>query len=472
MQNKIKEVLTKSKQAMMSNQVVIMFIVLCLFGLFTTGKPVAYTIGEVFTRFGRNSFLVLSLIIPVIAGLGLNFGIVIGAMAAQIAIFWTVYWSFSGLTGLLVCLAICTPLAIIFGYLVGVLYNKTKGSEMITGMILAYFADGLYQFLFLFIIGAVIPVDNPQLIIAGGVGVKNTIDLAKNLKYSIDSINMLTVARLFLSASVLSTIITTLMNKTKLNIEKIVVSIILFALTFIPFVTVFMAKDRLKLSVGIPVICVLLIVASMYQLLSAKVKKETVSMNRTIAKIVSYSIIAGLSLIPSVNKILSIVNIPIATYALVTILCTFNSWLLSTKLGQDMKTVGQSRTVANAAGINVNKTRIIAMCMSTVLASWGQLIYLQNLGTFSTYGAHTMVGQYAIAALLVGGASVQEANNKQAIIGVLLFHTLFTVAPLSASVLFGSALIGEYFRVFICYGVIALSLAMHAWKKVEKSKVR
>lgn len=133
-----------------------------------------------------------------------------------------------------------------------------------------------------------------------------------------------------------------------------------------------------------------------------------------------------------------------------------------------MRTVSQNRTVANSAGINVNKTRIIAMCISTVLASWGQLIYLQNLGTFSTYGAHSMVGQYAIAALLVGGASVQAANNKQALLGVILFHTLFVVAPSSASNVFGSSLIGEYFRVFICYGVIALSLAMHAWNSVKK----
>lgn len=178
--------------------------------------------------------------------------------------------------------------------------------------------------------------------------------------------------------------------------------------------------------------------------------------------------VLGLSLVPAIQNILWAVHLPVMTYALIALLCVFNSWLLSTKMGQDMRTVGQSRTVANAAGINVNRTRIIAMCMSTTLAAWGQIIYLQNLGTFATYGAHTMCGQYAIAALLVGGASVQQANNKQAILGVFLFHTLFVVAPLSASTMFGSALIGEYFRVFICYGVIALSLAMHAWKAKPK----
>jgi simple sugar transport system permease protein len=34
--------------------------------------------------------------------------------------------------------------------------------------------------------------------------------------------------------------------------------------------------------------------------------------------------------------------------------------------------------------------------------------------------------------------------------------------------LFNNAQIGEYFRVFVSYGVIALSLAMHAWKKFRK----
>ncbi|HPZ23131.1 MAG TPA: ABC transporter permease, partial [Bacillota bacterium] len=118
----------------------------------------------------------------------------------------------------------------------------------------------------------------------------------------------------------------------------------------------------------------------------------------------------------------------------------------------------------------VNRTRIIAMIISTTLACWGQLIYLQNIGTFSTYGAHTQVGQYAIAALLVGGASVQKATGKQAIIGVILFHTLFIVAPQAGKELFNNAQLGEYFRVFVAYGVIAVSLAMHAWKTAMKPK--
>jgi simple sugar transport system permease protein len=166
------------------------------------------------------------------------------------------------------------------------------------------------------------------------------------------------------------------------------------------------------------------------------------------------------------------VYIPVTTYLCIVALCVFNNMLLKTRLGQNMRTVGQSRVVANAAGINVDRTRIIAMILSTVLACWGQLIYLQNIGTFSTYGAHTQVAQFTIAALLVGGASVQKATNKQAIIGVILFHTLFIVAPQAGKQLFNNAQLGEYFRVFVAYGVIAVSLAMHAWKTTIKPAVK
>ena len=75
----------------------------------------------------------LALIIPVLAGLGLNFGIVIGAMAAQIAIFFTTHWGFTGVSGFLLTALLSTPLAVFFGYLVGKLFNNMKGAEMIGG---------------------------------------------------------------------------------------------------------------------------------------------------------------------------------------------------------------------------------------------------------------------------------------------------------------------------------------------------
>lgn len=466
-------------RALYNNKVALMFIVLCTFGLCTTGRPVSYTVTEVFTRFSRNTFIVLALIIPVVAGLGLNFGIVVGAMAAQIAIFWTVYWGFTGTTGLLIAIMMSTPIAIFFGWLVGKLYNKTKGAEMITGMILAYFADGLYQFFFLFLIGGVIPVDNPTLIIAHGIGVKNTIDLAGNLKYTLDTISMLTILELACFAFILIALVRIVVHfvkkdeyPVKQGLVRIAAAAVVYGLSYVPFVENFLRTDRLALLDAAMVLTVAVVLWQLFRIVRSKLIDKDASFDMTppcvtaIAVLVAYA----LTYIPAVEEAFAGVQIPVMTYLCIAALCLFNTALLNTRLGQNMRTVGQSRTVANAAGINVNRTRVIAMCLSTLLAAWGQIIYLQNIGTFSTYGAHTMCGQYAIAAILVGGASVQQANNKQAILGVILFHTLFVVSPLSASHLFGNSMYGEYFRVFVCYGVIAASLAMHAWKKLPTKK--
>ena len=72
------------------------------------------------------------------------------------------------------------------------------------------------------------------------------------------------------------------------------------------------------------------------------------------------------------------VEIPSLTFVLIAIICIFNIWIRKTKLGQEIRAVGQDMEVARTAGINVEKTRIISMILSTVLAGYGQLIYIQN----------------------------------------------------------------------------------------------
>ncbi len=473
---KIKSVIKKSGEFLFQNKVMIAFAAVCVAAIILSKSPLTFVVDGVITRIGRNTFTVLALIIPVIAGLGLNFGIVIGAVAAQIAIFWVVHWGFDGMAGMLVCLLMATPLAVFFGYLVGKLFNRMKGAEMIAGLILGYFADGLYQLLFLVIIGGVIPVDNPTLIIAGGVGVKNTIDLTGNLKYAIDATRMVDLITVFFYAVLVITVIKVilhLLKKASLKRSDIItfgLTAVLFALSYIPIIEQWLFQDRLLLLDVLTIGLLVFGLLQIYKIINAKFieKHKEFKILKPIINILLCGALYGLTFIPVVEGVLLTVRMPVLPFLLIAGLVVFNQKFLDTRLGQNMRTVGQSQSVAMASGINVDKTRVIAMIISTVLASWGQLIYLQNIGTFSTYGAHTQIGQFAIAALLVGGASVQKATSKQAIIGVILFHTLFIVAPQAGKNLFDNAQIGEYFRVFVSYGVIALSLAMHAWTLVKK----
>jgi simple sugar transport system permease protein len=174
--------------------------------------------------------------------------------------------------------------------------------------------------------------------------------------------------------------------------------------------------------------------------------------------------------LPIISQQFMMVRIPMVTLILVVLLGIFNVIIMKTKLGQRFRAVGQSQTVANAAGINVNRTRLIAIMLSTVFAGWGQLISLQSLGIMQTYAAHESIGLYAGAAILVGGATIARATNGQAILGCILFHMLFATANNLGKNVFGDAAIGEFFRVFVSYGVIAVALVMHGWKMYQRRK--
>lgn len=404
----------KLREIARNNIVTIMFIVLCIICAGFSGYTPSYIMYELFGRLSRNMFIVLALIIPIIAGMGINFAITIGAMAAQISCLFVLEWGVPGIAGLGLAALMTVPLGTVFGWLVGKMLNKMKGQEMIGSMIIGYFATGLYQLLFLFIFDTIIPIKNPDLTIKGAKGIANTMDLSKEngIASSLDKLLRLP----FHQAAILFAVV------------MAVVLVIAYAKSH--------RKNAKKLGIQIGALAAVAVVAQF----------------------------------GPVKKLFSMVNIPVVTFGVVALLCLFNVVIMRTKLGQQFRAVGQSGTVANASGINVNRVRLIAIIFSTVLAGWGQLIFVQNMGAFQTYGAHEQVGLYAGAAILVGGASVVRATNTQALIGCVLFHLMFILAPAAGKNLFGDAAIGEYFRVFLCYGVIALALVMHAWSENARKK--
>ncbi len=344
------------KRGFLRHLVPILFAALCLFGIIVAKITAPFLLSEMLVRMGRNSVMVLSLLIPILAGLGLNFGIVIGAMAGQVAAILVVKWGVTGIGGFSLAWALATPIAILFGIATGSLFNRAKGREMVTGLIAGFFANGLYQLLFLFAVGSLIPFHSTSMVLPQGYGLRNTVDLS-TIQYAIDDL----------------------------------------------------IRVRFLLQ-GVEV------------------------------------------------------RVPVVTYGVVLAFCFLTLFFFRTRLGQQFRAMGQDAHVAAIAGIPVERNRIIATVLSTVLAAWGQLLFLQNIGTLNTYSSHEQVGMFAIAALLVSGATVTQATVGQALIGAVLFHTLFVVSPLAGKALAGDAQIGEYFRVFVAYAVITVALVLHAWQ--------
>lgn len=412
----------KIKKILIQNVVTIVFVALCIGGIIASEQPLPFIVKELITRIGRNSFLVLALIVPVIAGMGLNFGITIGAMAAQIVMIFLISFGATGFSGFMLAMVLSTPLAAFFGYLIGLVLNKTIGQEMITSMIIGFFANGLYQLLFLFLIGTVIPIGNEAYLIPGGVGIVNTIDLKGNLMYALDGLWMMKLPLVFIITGVICTVLLLLKQ--------------------------FMSKKELTKA-------------------QSKLGYVRIGMGVSI-------IVVGL-LLQFTTNIYKFFDIPLVTALFIALIAIFNIAIFKTKMGHDFRTVGQDMHIAHVSGVNVARRRILSIVISTVLAAWGQIIFLQNLGTLNTYGSHVQISTFAIAAILIGGASVTKATVGQALLGVVLFHTLFIVSPMAGKNLFGNAQVGEYFRTFIAYGVIGLSLGLHAWKtfaqKQSKDKI-
>lgn len=341
------------------NSVPIMFILICAVCIPLSGFSPAYLINELVTRLGRNAFLILSLLIPIMAGMGLNFGMTLGAMAGELALIFVTDWQIWGIPGIILAMIISIPISIVLGLFCGKMMNMARGREMITSYIISFFMNGVYQLIVLFMMGSIIPIKHASVKLPRGYGIRNTTSLL-NMRQSLD--------------------------------------------------------NALAINIG------------------------------------------G-------------VKIPVLTLIVIALLCLFIVWFRKTKLGQDMRAVGQDMDVARDAGIKVDRTRMIAIVMSTVFAGFGMIIYLQNMGNMATYSAHTQIGMFSIAALLVGGASVEKASIGNVFLGVLLFHTMFIVAPTAGTIITGDSMIGEYFRVFISYGVITVALVMYETKK-RKAKSR
>ena len=336
-----------------NNTVPLMFILICAVCIPISGFSVPYLLNEIMTRLGRNAFLILSLLIPIMAGMGLNFGMTLGAMAGELALIFVSDWQIWGIPGVILAMIISVPFSTLLGLICGKILNMAKGREMITSYIISFFINGVYQLIVLYLMGSIIPIAHGSIKLPRGYGIRNTVSLL-NMRQCID--NLLAIR------------------------------------------------------------------------------------------------IGG-------------VKIPALTLLIIVLMCLLIIWFRRTKMGQDMRAVGQDMQVARDAGINVERTRIMSIIISTVLAGFGMILYLQNIGNLSTYSAHSQVGMFCIAALLVGGASVDRASIGNVFLGVILFHTMFIVAPQAGAKITGDSMIGEYFRVFVSYGVITMALIMYEMKK-------
>ncbi len=135
-------------------------------------------------------------------------------------------------------------------------------------------------------------------------------------------------------------------------------------------------------------------------------------------------------------------------------------WLfLRSKAGIAMYTAGDNPRFAEASGINVNRYRIIGTIVSTMLGAVGILVYAQSYGFLQLYEGPMFMPFVAVAAILIGGASIRGASIVHVVIGTFLFQGILVVAmPVANAFTTDMASMGEISRIIIQNGIILYAL--------------
>lgn len=147
------------------------------------------------------------------------------------------------------------------------------------------------------------------------------------------------------------------------------------------------------------------------------------------------------------------------------IMCLVVWAFLHTKTGTAMTAVGSNPVFARASGIKIDNMRIISVIFSTWLGAVGIIVYEQSFGFIQLYMGPFYMALPAVAAILIGGASINKASITNVLIGTFLFQGILTMTPSVMNSIIHTDM-SEVIRIVVSNGMIIYALT----RKTEVSK--
>ena len=140
------------------------------------------------------------------------------------------------------------------------------------------------------------------------------------------------------------------------------------------------------------------------------------------------------------------------------LLLAFIMWIFfRTKAGLSMSAVGKNEKFSQATGIDADKSRKQSVIISTVIAAIGIVVYQQSFGFIQLYLALFNMAFPAIAAILIGGASVNRVTIWHVMIGTFLFQGILTMTPTVVNAVIKTDM-SETIRIIVSNGMILYAL--------------
>lgn len=152
------------------------------------------------------------------------------------------------------------------------------------------------------------------------------------------------------------------------------------------------------------------------------------------------------------------ISFPTGLYIVLLGTCFLVYLFTRSKSGIEILAGGMNPKFALASGVNIDRNRIKANVLSTVLGAFGIIVYSQSFGFVQLYTAPLMMAFPAVAAILIGGATAKRAKVIHSLVGVLLFQGLLAVSLPVANALVPQSNLSEIIRMVVQNGIILYAL--------------
>ncbi len=151
------------------------------------------------------------------------------------------------------------------------------------------------------------------------------------------------------------------------------------------------------------------------------------------------------------------VEIPLGLLAFFALVSLFLYLYFRTKIGRATVAVGENESFARLSGVNISRTRLTAVIISTIIAGLGICVYAQSYGFVQLYDEPLSMAFPAIAAILIGGSTGKKTFIFEAVLGVYLLQSIYLLTvPIANAILIPE--LTEILRTMITYGVILYAL--------------
>ena len=151
------------------------------------------------------------------------------------------------------------------------------------------------------------------------------------------------------------------------------------------------------------------------------------------------------------------ISIPVGLLLVFAVLCALTAVFFKTKLGRAITASGESEPFALLSGVDVQRVRVVAIVLSTILGAWGICVYAQSYGFIELYDAPLMMAFPAASSVLVGGSRGRRTTVRHVLLGTYLFQTIYVLSgPLANELLVPE--VAEIMRMMIANSIILWAL--------------